>query len=272
MLTDDTANIALAEHFTAICVYSYGLGFLKKPYRKHIPTIVTTASQSHLTGCLHTCKRFFEFLLSLPESSYLNFSTLQWSLMVQSTLVLSRLTFLMATTRNWDADTTRSNIPMVMYLDAMCYRFQALSSANPRAGTPRNPDPLYVFKMVLSSVKKSYEKRVANIMPDDFAVDHRGRCPVLDPSLQQYFNAEVSGESTYGEAWEDMSTPDLIGTDFSSTDWTEMGGTEGTSGSSSMGSAGIDVTGTPMYFDLWATMTNNWADNINVGDFNGINS
>lgn len=195
--------------------------------------------------------------------------------MVQATLVLSRLTFLMASTRNWDADTTRSNVPMAMYLDAMCYRFQALSSANPRLGTPRNPDHLYVFKMILSSVKKSYEKRVADIKPDLFRVDRRGHCPILDPSLQQYFNADGPPAPAYGDAWGDMTTPDLTETDFSgaTTGWSATGGTPD---SDPAAMVGMDGVGAPMYFDLWATMTSTWADNINVDsvdnvdDFQGI--
>jgi len=181
--------------------------------------------------------------------------------MVQSTVVLSRLTFLMASTRNWNSDTTRSNIPMAMYLDAMCYRFQALSSANPRIGTPRTPDHLYVFKMVLSSVKKSYEKRVANLKPDMHAVDKRGHCPLFDPSLQQYFDIDGNPGPTFDGSWEDMTTPDLSQTDFSGTDWS---GTGETSCSNSTGSIGIDAAGPPFYFDLWATMTSSWAENLDV--------
>lgn len=186
--------------------------------------------------------------------------------MVQATLVLSRLTFLMAATRNWDPETTRSNVPMVMYLDAMCYRFQALSSANPRQGTPRNPDPLYVFKMVLSSVKKSYEKRVANIKPEVSVVDRKGHCPVMDPSLQQYFSFEGTQAAAYSGSWEDMSAPDLSGAHFSSTDWSEA---EGTPASSSLGSVGVDGAGAPLYYDLWATMTSTWADPIDVDGGDG---
>jgi len=187
--------------------------------------------------------------------------------MVQATLVMSRLTFLMASSRNWDADTTRSNIPLVMYLDALCYRLQALSSANPRAGTPRNPDPLFVFKMVLSSVKKSYEKRVANIKPDVFVVDRRGHCPILDPSLQQYFSFDGPPTPMLADDWDDMGTPNLSATDSSGMGWCETGNTPDFS---PIGTACVNGVGAPLYYDLWATMTSSWADNINVSDLGEI--
>ncbi|KAH8591825.1 hypothetical protein B0O99DRAFT_266476 [Bisporella sp. PMI_857] len=271
---DETRNIpmvGLAERFAGITIYSHQVGFLKHPYRDHIDNISKAALQSpsHLTACLDACKRFFEYLLALPESLYLSFGTTQWALMVHSTLVLSRLTFLLASTMGWDADTTRANVPMVMYLDALCYRFQALSGTSPRDGTPRNPDPLYVFKMVLESVKRSYEKRVANIMPKSISVEKgnaremaRGHCPVLDPTLKPYFT-DFQVESENG-GWGDMTAMGSI--PLNGADWSRTVGTPESLGSyESMGSYGSlgtmpTVGGSPLlYHDLWATMTCSWA-------------
>lgn len=157
--------------------------------------------------------------------------------MVQVIVVISRLSFLMAAKMGWDAGTTRANIPFAMYLDALCYRFQHLSST-PSDGVdpPKNPDVLYIFMMVLGSVKKSYERRVSNIKPDFFAVDHgnaigvaRGHCPVMDPSLSIYFGTP---DSTYGSSFDtDVST-----------------------------AASLTAISNPLYHDLWATMTGSWAE------------
>jgi hypothetical protein len=219
-----------------IAVYSHELGFLRRPYRDHLLS-PATASQSHLSSCLEACKKFFEYLLSIPQDAYPNFTTVQWCHVVQAILVLSRLTFLMASKMGWDADTTRSNIPLVVYLDCLCYRFQQLSSTqSDNEKPPKNPDGLYVFKMIMGSVKRSYERRVAKIAADFFTVEHgnvvgdfKGHCPMLDPNLTVYFDP---GTSTYD-------------------------GSFGLDGSVTSSSSTSTV---PLYHDLWATMTGSWAE------------
>jgi hypothetical protein len=237
------------ERFAELSLYSYDIGFLLKPYRDHIKTITQTANQTHLSNCLVACKSFFEYLLSIPESNYLDFGALQWALMVQATLVLSRLTFVMASTRGWDSNTTRSNVPLVMYLDALCYRFQAVSSTpvTPITSAPRSPDVYYVFKMVLASVKKSYERRVIKILPDVISADSggsigmgiaKGHCPILDPSLKPYWDTD----------------------DFSSYDGSFSAGMGRTPLSEALTTTYPTGQETVMYYDVWNTMTCNWAD------------
>ncbi|TVY71335.1 hypothetical protein LSUE1_G008616 [Lachnellula suecica] len=242
-LSTTRSFIALSERFVGLSIYSYELGFHRKPYREHLrsPQSKELVIQSHLTNCLDAAKRFFECLLSLPESSYLSFTFVQWGLMVQAVLILSRLTFLMAANRGWNSDAARTNVPLVMYLDCLCYRFQHLSSTkvSPEDSEhPKNPDVLYVFKLLLASVKKSYERRIGNIKPETFAIDFgngagpaRGHCPILDPNLRTFLSSPE--DSTYG-------------------------------GSFNRNSATSDRQhfGMPLYHDLWATMTCNWAGSI----------
>lgn len=155
-------------------------------------------------------------------------------MLVQTVLVLSRLTFVMAVVLGWDSDTTRSNIPMSMYLDCICYRFQSQSSTSASSSQSRkqNPDILFVFKMMLESVKTSYERRVSNIVPTvEAPIDKiaRGYCPIQDPTLNEYFNI---ADSTYGNSM------DLSGS--------------GTSTSTTAPAM--------LYFDIWSTMTGSWAE------------
>jgi hypothetical protein len=203
-------------------------------------------NQDHLFSCLEACKCFFEYLISIPETHYPNFTSVQWAGVVQAILVLSRLTFLMASNLGWTPETTRANIPLVMYLDVLSYRFQAVSST-PSSERPKDPDIFYVFKLIIGSVKKSYERRVAAITPKSFVVEMgnavgaaRGHCPMLDPNLAVYFDADLEmGDSTYGGSW------NLTGSGLANTP-------------ASRNSA----TMPPVYFDLWATMTGSWAQEL----------
>jgi hypothetical protein len=195
----------------------------------------------------------------MPESQYAEFGTLQWALLVQATVVLSRLTFVMASTRAWDADNTRANCPLGMYLDALCYRFQTLS-ATPSSGTsvPRNPDILYVFKMILASVKKSYERRVAKIILEPATAEvgsriSKGHCPILDPSMKPYWDND---NSSFGSSWETGigSTPSGEMVDMG-----DMGDMIEVNLTMPM-EPPMNHPGAPLYFDVWATMTGSWAN------------
>ncbi|KAH6712351.1 hypothetical protein BKA61DRAFT_485453 [Leptodontidium sp. MPI-SDFR-AT-0119] len=180
--------------------------------------------------------KYFDYLLSLPESMYLQFTSIHWGYVVHATVAMSRLTFAMAAKLGWNAETARSQVPLVMYLDCLCYRFQILSSVPARtAEPPKHSDVYHVFQMILGSVKKSYEKRVSKLVPEppignNFATGH---CPMMDYSLNVYFDPLVSM---------DASSFDLSG-----------------SGTPSIESTASSV---PLYHDLWATMTGSWADEI----------
>ena len=246
------AFVGLAERFANITIYSHELGFLRRPYRDHLKSAdkSSPSNQPHLFSCLDACKSFFEYLISIPESTYPNFTTVQWGGVVQAILVLSRLTFLIASNLGWTPDTTRANIPLVMYLDALCYRFQAVSSTPAPSGSerPQDPDIFFVFRLILGSVKKSYERRVAAIAPESFVVSKgkavgpaRGHCPMFDPSLAVYLESDLEMEdSTYGGSW-----------DFSGSQ--TVANTPPNPKNAAM---------PPVYFDLWATMTGSWAEEI----------
>lgn len=243
-MTRVIAHLAITERAVGIMIFSRELGFLKRPYRDHLRSAAGSepSNTSYLQSCLDTSKKFFEYILSLPETSYLNFTYLQWAGMVHGVLVLSRLTFVMASNLGWDSETARSTIPLSMYLDALCYRFQALSpTASDPSDKPKNADVLYMFKKILGSVKSSYEKRLSKIEPGFLVVDQnhvidvtaRGRCPIFDPNLRPLF--ELS-DSTYGGSFglnEDQSPSD---------------------------STTAALNPPPHFFDIWATMTGSWAE------------
>jgi hypothetical protein len=128
----NTANIKFSTLFLKICIYSYTLGFLRKPYRSHIPVTTSPLNASslttpHLPQCLSALKRFFEYLLSIPSPSYHSFTTVEWGQVVNAIVVMSRLTFLMAEERGWGPDKTREEVPLGLYLECLGWRFGSLS-------------------------------------------------------------------------------------------------------------------------------------------------
>ncbi|RDW65554.1 hypothetical protein BP5796_10246 [Coleophoma crateriformis] len=248
--------VGLAERFLNICIYSHELGSLRKPYH-HANQILETSNDSdsptHLAKCLMAGKRYFEFLLSIPETNYWDLTTVLWGNIVQTILILSRLTFLLAALNDWDADTTRENIPLGMYLECLCYRMQSLSrmaklmvsqaapagdskGTSTTATTATTPDVMFVFYLVMQSVKTSYERRVSNIKPNFFFVENgvavggaRGHCPMMDPNLNPYFEPreETAWHSNGGEA-----------------EWDAEG-------------KQVEI---PALGNLWSTMTSSWAE------------
>ncbi|KAH8805558.1 hypothetical protein F5884DRAFT_860163 [Xylogone sp. PMI_703] len=236
---------AMADRFVGICVYSHRLGFVHRPYQRPEPIAVTAATPSqvsHMYCCQQAVKRFFEYLLSVPESHYWEFTVGQWSSMVLAVLVASRLTFLMAAEKNWDPDTTRQSIPLGMYLDCLCYRFGTLTSYEESDVGKKPPDSLFIFRKLVSSVKQSYERRVSKIRPGSFVTengvavgDAKGRCPMFEPGMRPYFEKKEESSPVWG------ASP---------------------AGTYSGNSESSNVAYTPRYHDLWATMTGTWAEEL----------
>jgi hypothetical protein len=108
-----TAHVALLSTFTHLSIYSHALYLLRRPYYSSSRS-TPTPSHANLYSSLATTKSFFETLLSLPTALIPDFSTIQLAQLVQAIAVLSRLTFLMAKTLNWDSSTTQKEIPFVM--------------------------------------------------------------------------------------------------------------------------------------------------------------
>lgn len=236
-------TISLIDRFVEILVYAHPLGFLRPPYRDVLRAMnYKQVDHTYLNSCLGAVKRYFDHLLSLPENSYQNFSTIQWGYLVQAILITSRLTFLMALNMNWSPETARSQVPLVMYLDCLMYRFQIQSSISPRTTeVPKNADMFHIFQAIFASVKKNYEKRVAKLVPAPLLiVEHSlpmsitpGHCPMMDMSLNAYFDS--------------MDPMEVLDVDTSA------------SGTPSTGSSNMTA---PLYHDLWATMTGSWAEEI----------
>lgn len=237
------ASVGIADRFVGVCIYSHRLGFMQRPFRQREFVATTASTPSHtsyLYHCQQAIKRFFEHLLSIPESNYWEFTMVQWASIVISVINASRLTFVMAAEKKWDPDTTRQSIPLGMYLDCFCYRLGTLSSYDESNTNEQQPDAMFILKKLLGNVKQSYERRVSKIGPQNFvsndgtAVDDiKTRCPMFDPGMSHYLERQSETLSMWG--------PSPAGT--------SSGVSESSNASSSL-----------RYHDLWATMTGTWAE------------
>ncbi|CZS93246.1 uncharacterized protein RAG0_03616 [Rhynchosporium agropyri] len=230
--------VVLAEIFMEVLIYGQTLGFFRTPYKDFLKeTGYRPMSITHLTSCLNACKRYFDYLLSLPETAYIKFTSVHWGYVVHSIVAMSRLSFAMAAKLSWNEETARSQVPLVMYLDCLAYRFQLLSSIPARTDSPpKHSDVYHVFHMILGSVKKSYEKRISKLDPQP-PIGHAfttGHCPMMDYSLNTYFDPLMSMDASSFEP--------------------------SGSGTPSIETPAANVAPLPQYHDIWATMTGSWAD------------
>jgi hypothetical protein len=225
------ALMVLTERFLLMSLFSQDLAYIRP--------IPGQASQQYspvrLSKCLDANKKYFETLLSVQAVQYQGFTNIQWCQMILSIIVLSRLSSPMPRCPSWDAQAARDHAPLGMFLDCLCYRMQGLSSTSQNDSKPRNPDGPFIFQMVLESIKKSHERRVAATPPKpaqgashyksfetaNGSPPERLRCPMIDPNLMTYFEPIQA----------DLNPP---------------------GSSSKSGNATI-------YHDLWATMTMSWT-------------
>jgi len=237
--------VVLAERFLTINVFSHDLAFFRpipEQSERHLNPVT-------LSSCLEACKKFFETLLSIPALHYHAFTNVEWSNIIQAIIILSRLSFPLPRCPGWDVVAAREHAPLGMFLDCLCYRMQALSSVPPTEPNPKAPDGPFIFRMVLESIKRSYEQRVALVTPslsstaDQSANSATGfqtpvpspmdklHCPMNDRELLTYFEPISQHLNEAFGIPGDANVPPP--------------------------SAARNI---PVYHDLWATMTMNWSD------------
>jgi len=238
--------LGLADRFIDVIMYSGNVGFLHYYREKNDGQL----SSAMLSKCAEGCKRFFEYLLAIPSVQFIAFTSVQWSVLIQAVVILSRLSFPVPTCPGWDPQIARETAPLMMYLDCLCYRLGSLSS-EPLCSIepPKNPDAPLIFKMVLESVKKNMETRLGMTIPGSSLLLHTepdnspgstvddiatvlSYCPMLDPALVGFLESWPGSKhdvSPYG-----VQKPAPSREERSNQ--------------------------IPVYHDLWATMTMSWAD------------
>jgi hypothetical protein len=235
----------IAERFLTINIFSHNLAFFRPipdQRERHLNPVT-------LSRCLEACKKFFESLLSIPAAQYYPFTHVEWSSVIQSIIILSRLSFPLPRCPGWDVVAAREHAPLGMFLDCLCYRMQALSSVPPTEPNPKAPDGPFIFKMVLESIKKSYEQRVALVTPS--------LSSIADQSMNAAAGFQTPVTSPMDKLHCPMNDRELLAFfEPLSQDSNEAFGIPRDANVEAPSAA----RSIPVYHDLWATMTMNWSD------------
>ncbi|ATZ52186.1 hypothetical protein BCIN_07g06800 [Botrytis cinerea B05.10] len=300
--------LALYHKYTHFSIYTHSLRLLRRPYRPFVPgTTEAIPSPDHLDTCLRLGASYFQHILSLPPKDYTHFNLIHWSQLVHSLVALVRLTFVIAHVENWSAETTREKVGLSMYLESLCFRFNSLSSnsqvssradiesresgsreSSSSKGKKKHYDKYFVMHGMLTTLKKTWEKRVEAIVPKA-AVISKGKCPMFDPEMAPLLE-NTNANFDFGDmaAWDDSFEEGMAGWDMGMQD-IDMGTTTSTSGKipgaeetglqavgthiGTPGGIGIGTETTTsdggteqqrdavtLYHDLWATMTSSWSE------------
>lgn len=208
-----------------------------------------------LSKCLEGFKKYIEHILSISPAPYQQFTIIQTECLVVSLIIVFRLSFALQEQPKWNALAARNYAPMSMYLDSISYQLRGMSSIPVIGSVPPNPDFAFIFRMVLESLRSTYHKKVAastqqsqtgssnsseqssntDSMPLPITRRTPNSCPMFDPDMQLYF-----------ETWRTAST-----------------------GPSILNTGGMELKNTseplPVFHDIWATMTQGWAESEPVG-------
>lgn len=243
-----------------------------------------------LMGAAHTLCAFFDQVLALEPSVLDRFSAVQWAHLTVAVILMVKLSFPVDTCPLFDAAQARSTLQSGAYLEKLCAdpppesgdadktgtasgrgAVRGKSSDSGQEGTTTStsktsntPDKTWnsniaaAFRIILRKVKAKFDKRVAAAEAKAAAEETsalRG-CPFLDGSLTEYIPL-WEGQTGIGHY------PSLSGSDPSSSQyWGGTGNafeTTGVDGAASQQPSYAARLDTPVFHDLWATMTQGWA-------------
>ena len=241
LLTHMLATLTMSNLFTEM--YIFGAPLLKLPTAKKLDLDQPGIRQSpdRLRPCLNILRTFFEYIIALPASEFVNFCGMDWDHFIVAIILSFKLSFPLAVCPEWDAGAARHELNLGYYLDKLAYQEADLTPASNKPS-----DVVSASKVVLGVVKRKWDKRLAALNPP-----HPGPidktmvgCPMLDGSLDPFI-----------ELWEE----DFINTKLPST----VGSVSGAGGPA-------EVSQPAVYHDLWATMTLGWTregmDDIDFGN------
>lgn len=189
--------------------------------------------------------------MSIPTSQFRYMTSTGWAQVVQVIVVLSRISFPILASPNWNSQAARDYAPMGMYLDCLSYKLQSISTTvSGGSGIPARLDSPFIFKTILETLKEAHDRRVNQLVsnlptPDmSFGTDSNPGitssrnsngsvklCPMFNPTIAPYLDAWQASKDEILLASNEMN---LVNTSEK-------------------------TTLTPIYHDMWATMTMSWA-------------
>lgn len=234
-------TLTLCRLFTE--TFLYGAPLLKFPTPRSASGVVEVIDVQRLVQAVSPLQQFLDRCVSLPLSEFGNFCSLDWGRLICSIILCFRLSFPLEKCPQWNATAFRQRVNFEYYLSRLCQDDEG--STGHQSLTPttaRTADVRSASQVILEVVRRKFQKRMELLMaappsaqPISSAnLDRTMKgCPVLDGSLDQYF-----------QVWDETFVdPSMV-----------------MPAASDEKSAG-PPTGQPAVFhDLWATMTMSWAD------------
>ncbi|KAK7917118.1 hypothetical protein PG985_010726, partial [Apiospora marii] len=239
-----------------------------------------------LMGTAHTLCEFLDQVLTLEPSVLDRFSAVEWAHLTVAVILVVKLSFPVETCPLFDAAQARSALQSGAYLEKLCvdpppengdsaaHKSRTASGRGAVRGKSSdggqdgkttitdkagNNNIAAAFRIILRKVKAKYDRRVAAVEAKVAAEETRALrgCPFLDGSLTEYIPL-WEGQTSIGHY------SSLSGSASSSSQhhWGGTGnvlGTIGVDGAASQQSSSATRLDTPIFHDLWATMTQGWA-------------
>ncbi|KAK8102785.1 hypothetical protein PG984_015931, partial [Apiospora sp. TS-2023a] len=246
-----------------------------------------------LMGAVHTLCTFFDQVLALEPSMLDRFSALEWAHLTVAVILVIKLSFPGDACPLFDAAQARSVLQAGAYLEKLCAdpppedktdKSKMASGKGAARGKSNNSGQdvkststsdktgnnniAAAFRIILRKVKAKFDKRVTAAEAKVAAEETRALrgCPFLDGSLTEYIPL-WEGQSSIG------TYSSLNGSVSSSSQyhWGGTGhafGTMGVDAAASQQPSSTNQLDTPVFHDLWATMTQGWAADDSMPNLN----
>ncbi|KAK7946623.1 uncharacterized protein PG986_010944 [Apiospora aurea] len=237
-----------------------------------------------LMGAAHTWCTFLDLVLALTPSELDRFSAVEWGHLIVAVILVLKLAFPVETCPLFDAAHARSTLQFGAYLEKMCADPPPENDVDkPRTATGRGAargkssngsqdtsknngntersgnNITAAFRIILRKVKAKFDRRVAAAEAKVAAEETRAMrgCPFFDGSLTDYIPlwegqtsignySSLSGSSSSSSQLQLDGNGNVVG----------MLGMDGTAVQQPSSSFRLD---TPVFHDLWATVTQGWA-------------
>ncbi|KAK2000439.1 hypothetical protein LX36DRAFT_429756 [Colletotrichum falcatum] len=224
----DVDSIKIANLFTEIFLLAGPIYRLTSTSKMGDPSLGPPISVQRLERCLTLLRSFFDFIVNLDKTVFLEMSAIDWGRFIQVVIVAIRMSFPLPLCPEWDHARAREQLQFDSYLVKLSAHHEELTPST------KSMDVHSASKVVFAVIKRKYEGRVANIGASVNKLPRSMRgCPMLDGSLDSYFpiwDQDINRNGAHG-----LVPPVLDGTPMA-------------------------VNGQFVCTELWATMTMGWPE------------